>query len=304
MNIYNGIKTYIKNKLTAKQWSKLKKIKIISKYFKYIDASPKNYLSIVAIIKNEAPYIAEWLEYHLLMGVNKFYIYDNESEDNLEEILQPYIKNGVVEYVYCPGKGKQMWAYNDILKTARKETYWLAVIDCDEFIVPISTESIPKVLKEFEGYGGLGINWLMYGSSGQKNKTDGLVIERFKYHSIKDFRGNECIKTIIMPRYVISINHPHYANYMTGKFCVNTDKEKINGPFNPHILYDKIRINHYFVKSYDEYLQKRQRGRASYSNGETRSIEEFYDHDRNEEHDIIMDKYIPVIYKKLQERYG
>ena len=42
----------------------------------------KNKLSFVAIVKNEAPYIVEWIEFHRLVGVDKFYIYDNESSEN------------------------------------------------------------------------------------------------------------------------------------------------------------------------------------------------------------------------------
>jgi len=63
-----------------------------------------NYLSVVALVKNEAEYIGEWLEYHLLQGVEKFYIYDNESTDKLQAVLKPYIEAGIVECIYYPGK--------------------------------------------------------------------------------------------------------------------------------------------------------------------------------------------------------
>jgi hypothetical protein len=267
-----------------------------------------HYLSVVAIIKNEGAYIAEWIEYHLLVGVSKFYIYDNESDDNLKEILEPYIKCGIVEYKYFPGIAKQKFAYNDVLKKARKETYWLAVIDCDEFIVPVSTQTIPEFLKGFEGYGGVEINWLVYGSSGKKEKEDGLVIERFKDHSSIEFDRNLYVKTILNPRLVLYINI-HIANYTVNKYSVNQDKEKLK----VHYLnreagkYDKIRINHYFSKSYEEFLLKRDRGRATQKSEEKRimPVQNFLDNDRNEiKNDLIMDKYIPIIYKNLGQRYN
>ena len=55
-------------------------------------------LAIFAVMKNEAPYVKEWLDYHLAAGVEHFYIFDNESSDNLKEILQPYIDAGIVTY--------------------------------------------------------------------------------------------------------------------------------------------------------------------------------------------------------------
>jgi hypothetical protein len=320
LGICSGIKLYLKKILTERQlnilrkingeWSKLcnyskclyKELRSLYLLKIYCNNTPSHYLSIVAIIKNEGPYIAEWIEYHVLVGVNKFYIYDNESEDTIRYILEPYIREGIVEYKYCPGRAKQTWAYNSILGKAKKETYWLAVIDCDEFIVPISTETVPDVLKNFEGYGGLGINWMVYGSGGQHNKTEGLVIERFKDHSERTFDRNRHIKTIVNPRYVFQINI-HDALYITGKWCVNTNKEIIKGAFSD-VVFDQIRINHYFGKSYEEYIEKRQRGMADHKD-EKRSMQDFYDHDKNEERkDPIMDKYIPIIYKKIKGRYN
>ena len=50
------------------------------------------YLSLCAIVKNEAPYLPEWIEFYKLVGVEKFYIYDNDSTDNTKEVLKPYIE--------------------------------------------------------------------------------------------------------------------------------------------------------------------------------------------------------------------
>ena len=49
-----------------------KKLKPLNNFFVKL---PPVYLSIVAISKNEAPYIKEWIEYHKLVGVERFYFY-------------------------------------------------------------------------------------------------------------------------------------------------------------------------------------------------------------------------------------
>ncbi len=92
-------------------------------------------LSIAAIYKNE-PDIIEWIEYHKLIGVQRFYLYDNESDDNSKDLLQPYIDDGVVIYHYVKGKCKQMPVYQDAIYRYKNETKWLAIIDLDEYIVP------------------------------------------------------------------------------------------------------------------------------------------------------------------------
>ena len=53
-------------------------------------------LAVVAILKNEGHYLKEWLDYHLLAGVDHFYLYDNDSSDNYDEIIAPYVKAGLV----------------------------------------------------------------------------------------------------------------------------------------------------------------------------------------------------------------
>lgn len=55
--------------------------------------STKKYsISICAIFKDEAPYLAEWLEHHLKIGIEHFYMYDNNSSDEYMEKLDPYLK--------------------------------------------------------------------------------------------------------------------------------------------------------------------------------------------------------------------
>ena len=95
----------------------------------------KDYLSVVAIVKNEALYIEEWIEYHKLLGITRFYIYDNESTDGLKRVLNKYICNGEVIYKSYPGKTMQCFAYNDVINQYKYKTKYMAFIDIDEFIV-------------------------------------------------------------------------------------------------------------------------------------------------------------------------
>src|SRR5262245_8788071 len=57
---------------------------------------PKGYLSLVAIIKNEASYLDEWLEFHQLVGCEHIYLYDNGSSDNTSQVAHPYVEAGYV----------------------------------------------------------------------------------------------------------------------------------------------------------------------------------------------------------------
>ncbi|MBS0605297.1 MAG: glycosyltransferase family 92 protein [Verrucomicrobia bacterium] len=133
--------------------------------------SDKKYkLSICAIFKNEASYLREWIEYHRLIGVNHFYLYDNGSRDRSADVLMPYIREGLVTLVYWPDRvvndqdtntadwalSTQLPAYENAAKyRALNETEWLAFIDVDEYLVPVHTNTIVEVLDRYEDHSGL-----------------------------------------------------------------------------------------------------------------------------------------------------
>ena len=93
-------------------------------------------LAVVAIMKNEGHYLKEWLDYHLLAGVEHFYLYDNESPDNQAEVVKPYVEAGLVDYFPLPGKAMQMVAYNDAVNRFKFQCRYMAFIDGDEFVYP------------------------------------------------------------------------------------------------------------------------------------------------------------------------
>ncbi|MDD2549338.1 MAG: glycosyltransferase family 92 protein [Bacteroidales bacterium] len=241
---------------------------------------PTYYLAICAIAKNEGPYFKEWIEWHAAQGVERFYIYNNESTDNTHEILQPYINSGLVEYHFIEGKRKQTAAYNDCLKRHRYNSRWIAFIDLDEFIVPIKYKTIPEFLNDFEGFPAVEINWLCYGSGGAKTHESGKIMERFRTHSHPNHELNRHIKTIVYPRFALNFISSHYPTLLSGR-AVDTNRNIVRKYFFQRApLHDKVRINHYAVKSYEEFLVKKARGRIM--SLKQRGMDYFINFDRNE----------------------
>ena len=258
----------IPHKMTRNQWRGIlrygafKALKLKNFLKKNKQISPKYYLAICAIAKNEGPYFQEWVEWHRNMGVEKFYIYDNESSDNTKEVLAPYIASGLVEYNFWPGMKQQLPAYDNCLEKHRLDTHWIAVIDLDEFIKPIKDKSIPAFLKRFEDFSAVEINWLVYGSAGAKTKENGGVMGRFKQHSKPDDWVNRHVKSIVDPRRVFSFIGCHEVARASG-YTADSHGNVVEKHFRDRKpQQDVIRINHYAVKSYEEFLQKRARGRA------------------------------------------
>lgn len=231
-------------------------------------------LAIVAILKNEAPYVKEWLDYHLLAGVDHFYIYDNESPDNLKEVLQPYVDADVVTYALMPGKCAQMLAYNDAVDKYKFDCRYMAFIDGDEFIFPRGFSTIKDVLRQTidnlppPHAAGLTINWHVFGSNGlEKAELEKGVLDRFFYRTPDDFdvngiSSNGHVKTIANPRCIDNILNPHFAFYYLTKFAVDENGKVIPSYSNPDVPDKKIIINHYKTKSKEEFNSKIERGNA------------------------------------------
>lgn len=255
------------------------------------------YLTMCAIAKNEGRYFAEWIEYHKMLGVEKFYIYDNESEDATREVLQPYIERGLVEYTYFTGKKMQLKAYKDCVKKHRWHCKYMAFLDLDEFIVPVKHKTIPDYLESLGRIPGVQMNWIVYGSSGAKTRIDGFVIERFRDHSLPGEALNHHVKSIVNPRRILNFFSAHRA-FILGLYVNSAGKTVIKSfKKRPPVTTD-IRINHYAIKSYEEFLEKRSRGRARFDN--IRGLDFFDKYDKNEvKNDPIMEPFVEALKKIL-----
>jgi hypothetical protein len=260
----------------------------------------ENELSLIACIKNEGPYIGEWIEYHKAVGVTKFYIYDNDSTDHVKDILNKYINTGEVEYYHIHGNGKQLDAYYDGLCKCRNKTKYAAFIDLDEFIVPVREnttiqESVAQIMQLDKEAGGIAVNWYVYGSSGYKEKPEGSVTGSYLYRADEKAEVNKCIKTICNPRLIKGFLHsPHYPVYRNRRtYSINENGKVIKGSLNPFPdnSYEKMRINHYYCKSEAECRAKFSRGLADDDNHEKRKWDQFVRFDRNEIYDDIMMRY-------------
>ena len=225
-------------------------------------AKEQHYLSICTIFQNEAPYFKEWIEYHRLMGVDHFYFYNNRSTDNFREILAPYLEQGIAELQDWPPvvadaskeqtrqefQEYQPAAYNDCIKKC--DTHWLAVIDVDEFIIPMRHPNLVSFLSQFDTdrtIGGVRINWMLYGTSRLPEIPSGkLLIESLLWRAAWDYRKNWMVKSIVRPSEVDRML-VHYAEYKNG--CVSWPNE--NGRSQEPLQLDEIRINHYWTRAKD-----------------------------------------------------
>lgn len=234
-----------------------------------------HYASICAIIKDEDKDVREWLNYHFLIGFEHVLIFDNNSHIPLKETLSDFISNGLVTVVDFPlNHAQQLSAYMSALKYWGNNTRWLAFIDVDEFIVPLQKDDIRDFLDDYTQYAGVGANWTMFSSNGHVMRPSGGILENYT----ACLGINPHIKSIVQPAMTQVAKSAHHFIYSSSNFCANEDGIPIPG-FCTYPLADKIRINHYYYKSRNDFYEKIDRGLVTQmKSGRERTINNFDSH--------------------------
>lgn len=241
------------------------------------------FLGVCAIVKNEGPYIHEWLTHHRAVGVERFTLYDNGStDDTLAEIAR---FGHPVDVIPWPGQAQQVPAYRDMLTKRRHYAEWVAFIDVDEFLTPRGDDSVPDILDcQPADVGTLYVHWLFFGSSGQEARRPGGVLERFQRRAHFNFAPNRYGKSIVRMSAEPELVTPHMI--AAGRVVnVAGDAIPLDGSAPERASHDGLALHHYFTKSLEEWTMRRAQGRPSIPLDHPdaiRSVEQFRNHDRND----------------------
>lgn len=298
LSFYMGIVLVIQNYLT---WGP-KRIH----QAKRLGKNKNRKIYVLAIMKNEDRYLDEWFYYHRAIGVDGFIIYDNESSDNSRLIVEKHSKSVDIDYVYFPGKSKQIPAYQDAIERYRKKKVWIVTIDIDEFLRPMNGVKIRDWLATFSPrVSQILIPWTIYGSAGNKKRPKGLVVNNYPYHSDTNFITE--YKSVVKPEMVRKAFMGHF--YKTVGKNVSESGDKIW--YYPYVLLVGSRpssrkfmtVNHYYCKSIQDFEEKIGRGDVFNYENNLRDFEEFKIQDRNEILDSDVQFYLNKInhLKQLDE---
>lgn len=241
--------------------SKLKQYNIdidhIKKKVKLLD-KPKHYLAICTVFQNEARFLKEWIEFYLIQGVEHFYLFNHNSKDDFQTVLQPYIDKGIVtletittEIVTMADFEKLVHCktFMEVCNNVKDDVEWLMLIDSDEFIFPYKGKSLAHALQDYDTEACLRLPWVLFGTSNvEKIPDDELMIA----HLTKSMHITDTPmvpKVIIKPRYLKFLPNPHYPIMKMGYYDVDENKVPCEGrsDLNSSVT-KKFRLNHYWSK--------------------------------------------------------
>ena len=226
-------------------------------------SAPGLQLGVVVIIRDEAPYLSEWLAYHHALGVEHFFIYDNGSTDELHEVIEAWVNHGLVTLVHWPLPGGQIDAYAHALRFYGPSVDWLAYFDVDEFVVPLVDDDIPALLARFPDAADVRIPRIDFGFSGHRTPPRGLTIEA--YTEVADVFGRDPskpprVKTVVRPQSIsaVGIHTATVADDARGPAGQPVPSKTVG-----KACWEYVQLNHYYTRSFEEFEDKRFRGSAT-----------------------------------------
>lgn len=204
----------------------------------------------------ENRYMPEWIEYHRFLGFDFVHLYDNNPTFTSQNLLNKY--GDFVRITHLPG-GLHWNATEDCYSLYGNNSWWVAEIDSDEFIVLHKHDNIKQLLAEVvPGGGSLSLNWYMFGSNFHKVDNNGSVLERF---TARTKTVHPIVKSISFLPDITSINC-HNPTLKSGKWQFDTRGRKFRGSENPNGPADVAVVNHYITRSTEECLRKTSHNRS------------------------------------------
>ena len=269
---------------------------------------------VLTAIRNEGPYLLEWIAWHKMLGFEKVLVLFNDCTDHSPQLLRLLERSGEVSCKqHTPRPG--YFAKPECYRVARenrlvKQAKWMLTVDVDEFLViHVGDGTIGALLNDGDvPFASMAINWRLFGDSDQNMWQDSLVHRRFARSSEAGFYRDAVIKCLVRDPNLYNPLNSHCVSGWSGagtwgqdgNYCALTDgshfeeyhpnKSPQNAVPKDRILHHIAEINHYAVRSAEEFGYKR--GRPAPADGADRYTNTFHKIlNRNEQENLSAISY-------------
>lgn len=250
---------------------------------------------IFTVIKNEQEYLDEFISYHLDLGVNHIFIFEDVDSETHSEITDKYPSDKVTlnsitilptddnNHIHNWKESRQR-IYNQEGIWWIKNNYnydWCFAIDCDEYItLSNNNETIQTVLSLYSDYDAVILQWQNYNANGhvyKPNYKEKGIIDTYTQKCNRSINDAICKSTKLMYRLKNFKKHNFLGTHLCSdlcKWCKTDFTKEIN-----NFVYDNIYIRHYITKSWEEYVWKLKIRGMFHTNH--RNYDEFFEMNEN-----------------------
>lgn len=239
---------------------------------------------LMSSLKNEGPFILEWVAHHRVLGFDAIYVASNDCSDGSDALLAALDRAGIIGHVpneVAPGVIPQHAGYDRIRATHPIDRAdWLMMLDTDEFLnIHIGQHRVQDLTMRAGAADIIAVSARSFSDLPQTHWEPGPVTRAFPMALRPHHRANQSVKTLTHdPARFRGIHNHHMVGYR-GKtslqvFCAQNGSTYPLEPGTPlgdkfrHIPKDQVghdlaQYNHYPIKTLDSYLLRQARGRGA-----------------------------------------
>jgi hypothetical protein len=249
---------------------------------------------IVTSVKNEAPFILEWVAYHRAIGFDRIIVCSNDCSDGTDGILQALAANDVILHIshtVSVGVSPQLQAARLIMEENWiRDGDWVIWLDADEFLnVRTGARDVDALIDTIGTRKGMLINWRLFGDGGQVPFRGRLIAPEFSNCNKRHSEANRCIKTFFRVGNGITgfqqqgVHRPKTdgsaglmrTDFLNGKgapladgyakhsrWLSGDDRGKDSSVLQDEIGFEFAQINHYMARTPEMFWLKQSRGRG------------------------------------------
>ena len=244
-------------------------------------AAKQTRVCAITCMKNEAPFIMEWVAYHRAIGITDFLIFTNDCDDATVAILDRLDELGVVRHlpnitttIDSPRHQPYALAYARGHRQVR-DADWIISMDVDEFInIHAGDGTMDALFSACDEANVISLSHLDFGCGGQETYEPQFVTERFTRCApkVSDPVERRGIKTLIhrsAPAFRLSNHRPHMEDgddpalkwvNGSGRGLGRRFSRGVAKGFPAKRCYRLAQMNHYPVRSMETYLTKAAKG--------------------------------------------
>ncbi|MFX0546107.1 glycosyltransferase family 2 protein [Roseovarius sp. S1116L3] len=275
---------------------------------------------LVTTMKNEGPFMLEWVAYNRMIGFTDCLIYTNDCDDGTDLIAQRLEALGLATHRENPlreGISPQRTALRDSARQdVVKEADWLLCADCDEFLnIRVGKGRLDDLYAAVGDADGISVCWKLFGNSGRVEYSEDLVIDQFdrglgetEYPNFRSLgmktltRQNERFAKLRVHRPMFHLDRGDIAWVDGGGKPMPEDYLVSGWKAYGGFSHDYVRLHHYAVRSVDSFLVKRDRGRTNHVDDD-QGIDYWSNMNFNTQVDPSLHARLPALRKELARMF-
>jgi len=277
--------------------------------------------AIVTTMKNEGPFILEWLAYHRAIGFDNIIVYTNDCTDGTDTMLKILERKGYVQHRENPFREMGLKPQHGALQASEeepviKDAAWVTCIDVDEFVnIKVGDGTLDALFDAVPDANMIAMTWRLFGNGDVHDYIDQPITDQFlrcapefarKPHQAWGFKT--LFKNIGLFK-KLGVHRPKGLNPQLWE-----EINWVNGSGQPlpremfrngwrsttdTYGYDLVQLNHYAVRSAESFLVKRDRGRVNHVDRD-QGLAYWFRMNNNADEDLSIQSRLPIMKEELE----